>query len=425
MDRTVVALFDDIQDARNAVEELVDNGFPRENISLVARDATGEYGDALETYDAGKTGEDTGEAALAGAGIGAVLGGFGGLLLSLGALAIPGIGPVLAAGPLVAALAGAGIGAAAGGLIGALTEVGVPEEQAHYYAEGVRRGGTLVTVQTTAGRADDAVEILNDHNPVDINRRVSTWRQNENWDRFDHTAEPYTTEQIDTERDRYARTDLDKDADVTIPVVEEEMRVGKREKETGGVRVHTFMTEEPVEETVELRKEDVDVERHRVDRPADEADIEAFEEKTFEIPTSEEEVVADKQAHVVEEVEIDKDVETEPRTIRDTVRRTDVEVEPIDYEGVEESDYEAYEPMWRNHFTSNYSTTGDYDYDYYRPAYTYGYMLATDNRYANRNWNDIEPTARSQWERTHQDSAWDDVKDAVRTAWEEVKGSVS
>src|SRR5947207_11774476 len=107
-----------------------------------------------------------GGAAATGAGVGAVVGGLGGLLLGLGALAIPGIGPIIAAGPLVAALGGAAAGAAVGGLIGALTKMGVPEEEAHIYAEGVRRGGTLVTVTADDANTDTIVSVLNGHGAV-------------------------------------------------------------------------------------------------------------------------------------------------------------------------------------------------------------------------------------------------------------------
>src|SRR5690606_38716981 len=113
-------------------------------------------------------GSGAAEGAGVGAGIGAVLGGLGGLLVGLGALTIPGIGPVIAAGPLAAALtglAGAGAGAVAGGvtggLIGALTGLGVPEENAQYYAEGIRRGGVLVTARVADNRTSEAVDILN------------------------------------------------------------------------------------------------------------------------------------------------------------------------------------------------------------------------------------------------------------------------
>ncbi|HUM71506.1 MAG TPA: hypothetical protein PLK31_21985, partial [Chloroflexota bacterium] len=145
MSKTIVGLYESLSMAQRVVESLVNIGIEREDISLVANDATGEYGRFVTT----PTGEVAQvEAVGAGAGVGAVVGGLGGLLLGLGALAIPGIGPVLAAGPLVTTLAGAGIGAVTGGLIGALVDLGIDEADAKYYAEGVRRGGTLVTVNS-------------------------------------------------------------------------------------------------------------------------------------------------------------------------------------------------------------------------------------------------------------------------------------
>jgi hypothetical protein len=199
MTRTVVALFDDFSSANDAVRDLVNNGYSRDDLSMVANDAEGKYGQYLSsenkaTMDTSATSEGAG----VGAGIGAVLGGIGGLLIGLGALAIPGIGPVIAAGPLAAALtglAGAGVGAVAGGvtggIIGALVDLGVPEESAQYYAEGVRRGGTLVTVRTADDMTDRAVDILNSHNPVDINKRSTQWRES-GWTRFDPNAPAYS-----------------------------------------------------------------------------------------------------------------------------------------------------------------------------------------------------------------------------------------
>jgi hypothetical protein len=124
-------LYDDLQIAHQVVRELENNGFRREDIGLMASDVRGEYSRYMGDRPSEMQADAVGENAAEGAGIGAVMGGIGGLVVGLGLLTIPGIGPVLAAGPLATALAGAGIGAAAGGLIGALTGLGVPEEQAH------------------------------------------------------------------------------------------------------------------------------------------------------------------------------------------------------------------------------------------------------------------------------------------------------
>lgn len=420
MSKIVVGLFDDIQDARMVVQDLKDAGFRTEDISLIASDTQGRYSDYLK--DEG--GEDISE----GAGIGAVIGGLGGLLVGLGALAIPGVGPVLAAGPIISALAGAGIGAAAGGLLGALVDAGIPDEQAGYFAEGVKRGGTLVTLQASDQMANRAVDIMNRHNPVDVNKRASEWRSDRTMGEGMGTM---ASSSMDLDRDRMRDMDTRMDREIhtgeelDIPVVEEEMRVGKREVESGGVRIHTYTEEKPVEETVELRDEHVEVERRPVNRPASEADFDAFSEGTIEIDETHEEAVVDKRANVVEEVHVRKDVDTHEETIRDTLRRKDVEVEHLSGSdrtlyNYDEA-YAEYEPMFRSHYDNAFTTSG-YTYDDFVPAYRYGYTLANDDRFRNRTWSEIEMDARRDWERSNPDSAWDQFKDAVRHAWHEVTG---
>jgi hypothetical protein len=114
-------------------------------------------------------------------------------------LAIPGIGPILAAGPIAAALAGGGAGAVAGGLIGGLTDLGVSETHAEYYAEAVRRGGALVTVRADDSRADEAERIIRRHGAYDIEDRVLQWKS-QGWAGYNPNAQPFTFEEI--ERDR-------------------------------------------------------------------------------------------------------------------------------------------------------------------------------------------------------------------------------
>src|ERR1700712_4446133 len=157
MTQTLTGLFDRYDDARRAVKDLEAAGVPHRNVSIVANNGRGERAEAVAS--------DAATGAGAGAGIGAAIGGAGGLLAGLGLLAIPGLGPVVAAGWLastaVGAIGGAAIGGAAGGLVGALTHAGVPEEDAHVYAEGVRRGGTLVTAKVDDGLVGTVRSILN------------------------------------------------------------------------------------------------------------------------------------------------------------------------------------------------------------------------------------------------------------------------
>ncbi|MHB1293946.1 MAG: hypothetical protein ACYC4R_03015 [Anaerolineae bacterium] len=185
MTKTVIALYDKLGDAQSALQDLTDSGFSNRDISLMRRHEGEERARDMDR------GNKAAEGAGIGAGIGAVLGGAGGLLVGLGLLTIPGIGPVLAAGPLAAALAGAGVGAAGGALVGALVGLGVPEEQAQYYAEGVRRGGTLVAVKADSAMTEMATSVLRRHNPVNIDQRAESWRA-EGWTAFDEKAAPYS-----------------------------------------------------------------------------------------------------------------------------------------------------------------------------------------------------------------------------------------
>jgi hypothetical protein len=201
---TVAGVFNSVQDAQEAVRHLENQGFGKEEVSLVCnRDATGY--DRLSAADKSELSDKTSDV-IADAGIGAAIGGVGGLLLSIAGVAIPGIGPVLAAGPIVSALTGAGIGAAGGGLIGALTESGIPEEHAHYYSEAVRRGDVLVTVRASGDRADRASDILDQHGAVDVDERARNWRDRGWTGQHDTKAEPYTREQLERERSFYGST---------------------------------------------------------------------------------------------------------------------------------------------------------------------------------------------------------------------------
>jgi hypothetical protein len=211
---TISRLFDDYATASKAVRELEAAGIPHNDISIVSNNADNWYTgdraakggttahDSTGRVDRDRDGvDDRVEGAGAGAGIGAAVGGAAGLLAGLGLLAIPGIGPVVAAGWLISTAAGAAIGATAGGIVGALTQAGVSEEDAHAYAEGVRRGGTLVTARVPDdGRA--RYEAMLDGSSVNIRERSAAYRQ-AGWSKFDTKAPPYTAEQIRQERELY------------------------------------------------------------------------------------------------------------------------------------------------------------------------------------------------------------------------------
>ncbi len=204
--KTVVGLYEDIADAQAAINDLVRSGFDRANISLVA---SNRWGDEKKSMAAVNTGNEPmtdpgqmGSDVAAGMATGGVVGGLGGVLLGLGALAIPGFGPIIAAGPLVAGLAGAGIGAAVGGLVGALVNWGVPANEAELYAESVRRGGILVGLKTEESRAEQAAGIMNRYSPIDVEHRSDYWRTT-GWTGYDASSAAWTPEQMDADRLTY------------------------------------------------------------------------------------------------------------------------------------------------------------------------------------------------------------------------------
>lgn len=202
MTTTISAMFDRYDDATDAVTDLEVAGVPSSDISVVASN-----GDEFhrETRDTPADKSDAGADAGIGAGVGAAIGGAGGLLAGLGIMAIPGVGPVVAAGWLIStaagAVAGALAGGATGGIVGALTGSGVPEDDANVYAEGVRRGGTLVTARVAEVDRERLQELLHGTIAVDVAQRRGTY-QSEGWTAFDETAPTYPGERIRESRTR-------------------------------------------------------------------------------------------------------------------------------------------------------------------------------------------------------------------------------
>lgn len=376
MDKTVVALFDDISTAEKAVQELENLGFSRDNISLMAANRRGD--------DGGASTGSAADGAAAGAGIGAVLGGLAGLLVGIGALAIPGIGPIIAAGPLAAALGGAGIGAAAGGVIGALVDAGVPEPEAQYYAEGVRRGGTLVTVRASEGMADRATNILNRYGPVDINQRAASWRDS-GWSGFDQDAPEYRdTGYTSTTATGYTGTGAGREGST-----------GYQETQHTGTGSGASGTGSGV-----------------VGSGAGYSG--STQETSYGTGTGGMVAGGSGSGHYT-------DATTGMATSGSyDASRTGT---GAGY-GASYRSFDQDEDYFRQDYQRNYASSG-YDYSYYQPGYRYGYELGNTEQYRNRNWSDIEADVRRDWEMRHPDNAWEDFKDSVRRGWERFKEGVS
>lgn len=198
---TISRLYDNHSQAQSAVQRLESAGVPHSDISMVANNSDSWFS-SDKKVDRDRDGvDDRAEGAGKGAGIGAGVGGAAGLLAGLGLLAIPGLGPVVAAGWLAATAVGAAAGAATGGIVGALTEAGVSEEDAHSYAEGVRRGGTLVSARVADADRVRLDGILNESS-VNLGDRRAAW-QKAGWKSFDPSSKPYGADEVQKERQLY------------------------------------------------------------------------------------------------------------------------------------------------------------------------------------------------------------------------------
>lgn len=251
-----------------------------------------------------------------------------------------------------------------GGFLSRLTGWNVPESDAHVYAEGVRRGGSLLKLNVDDDDVNRAIAVLERGNVVDVEHRGQAYRAS-GWQGYDETAAAYDDSAATAERARYTpgimgtgmgttglgagtglgsaagafreanTADLNTGRDVNvgsgreevIPVTEEEISIGKRTVERGSVRVRSYVVETPVEEQVRLRDETVTVERRPVTRGTGDVPADAFRERTVEVTETDEEAVVQKRAQVKEEVVIRKDVEERAQTVSDTVRRTEVEID--------------------------------------------------------------------------------------------------
>ena len=236
---TVVGVFHDREDARKAIEALKDAGFTGDTISILSPDkqATQELAE--------DTGTHAGSGAATGAVAGGILGGLGGWLVGIGALAIPGVGPFIAAGAFATALGGAAIGAGVGAITGALVGMGIPEEHAKYYEGEARAGKTLVTVRAN-GRYDDAQRILRTHGAYDVESR-------------DRAA--VVTGNPTLQTSSAARTSgADRD---TLQLREEELVANKQRVETGQVQVGKEVVSEQRTLDVPVTREEVTIERRR------------------------------------------------------------------------------------------------------------------------------------------------------------------
>lgn len=243
-----------------------------------------------------------------------------------------------------------------GGIAGFFENLFGVSDQPHYrdvYSESVRRGSYVLTVDVRdAQETERASDILGRFKPVDLDERTSHWKT-QGWSKYDDAAPRLSQEEIERDRASYMTSrpvdtasstttattgatsttagsvSVPAKGETTIPIIEEQLQVGKRQVSRGGVRVFQRVTERPVQESVQLREEHVHVERRPVNQPVTGADVAAFKEGSFELRETSEEAVVAKTARVVEEVVVGKEVTERTEEINDTVRKTDVEIEQL------------------------------------------------------------------------------------------------
>jgi uncharacterized protein (TIGR02271 family) len=219
------------------------------------------------------------------------------------------------------------------GLWSAIKSAFLPLDDSHAYEEGMRRGGFLLCARVGEDKADEAIRILDESDSVDFEERQNNWRS-EGWAPYQQTAASGTAGGFEQQARQAQQTDRTV-AEETIPIVEEELRVGKREVERGGARVRSYVTETPVSQQVNLREEHVSVERRPVDREVGESELQGdmLQDREISMTETAEEAVVGKEARVTEELVVRKTAEERTETVEDTVRNTEVEVD----EGVRET----------------------------------------------------------------------------------------
>ena len=323
---TVAGLFNDREQARQAVNDLKNAGFSDDQIGIAARDRNDQNELIADTGTHGTT-----EAATKGAVGGGILGGLVGLLVGLGALAIPGIGPVVAGGVLahtfgIAAgttIAGAGIGAVGGGILGALTHLGIPEHEARHFETGFNQGGTLVTV-TAGPRSAEAIDIL-ERDGGDTGASLYGTPDVTTGTNYANAAATATPAYTDTT----PRTPAYNDTDQTVQLREEQLSARTQPVQAGEVVIRKEVITETKSIDVPVTREEVVIERHAVTGGTATAgsinDMGATE--VIRVPVMEEEVIVDKRPVVTEEVSIGKRQVVETQHVTDTVRREEARIE--------------------------------------------------------------------------------------------------
>jgi len=342
---------------------------------------------------------------------------------------------VLAAGPLAAALGaagastlvGAGIGAAAGGIIGALVGAGIPEADAGFYAEGVRRGGTLVLVKSSDDMAQRAYDILRRYGAVDVDERSGSWRES-GWSGFDSNAKPYDgSTDVDDKWERSSKVGTTGGA---VAGAATGAAIGSAAGPVGtaiggvagavagaGVGAAGDVVGESVEEG--------DYDTTKTTSPTGyntstgKTDIDDKWERSSKVGTTGGTVAGAATGAAIGSAA--GPVGTAIGGVAGAVTGAGIgAVGDVAGESAEDA-FGRYDSDFRTHYQTTASNTG-YTYDQYAPVYRYGYGLANDPLYRDRDWSTIEADARGRWEERNP-GTWEQFKESVRYAWDKARGA--
>ncbi|UQZ35132.1 hypothetical protein C2I18_17320 [Paenibacillus sp. PK3_47] len=365
MNKKIVGVFYTEHEASSAIEDLKNHGFLTEDISVIARNKR----DVEAISD--ETGTKAPEGMASGAATGGILGGLTGLLAGIGALAIPGIGPIIAAGPIAATLTGAAVGAGTGGLVGGLIGLGIPEDEAQTYDNYVDEGRILVMVDADSSQVNDVYTVFRNHNSANADRyvdedvtagrdsvrdtvdaafngsglegRTDTGLDTMNSapvnglsqadaldgvDRPGMTGDVYSGSRqgIDTPLPETGALNLNNEDEARkLRLREEQLDVSKNRVQAGEVEIRKEVIEEQKTINVPVSHEEIVIERRAVNNDSSATPIGADE--TIRIPVSEEQVEVHKNTVVTGEVDVHKREVQETEQVRDTVRREEARVD--------------------------------------------------------------------------------------------------
>jgi uncharacterized protein (TIGR02271 family) len=271
----------------------------------------------------------------------------------------------------------------------------VPEPDLNIYLEGIKHNGTLITANVADSAAARAAEIMSAYNMVNLKKRAADLQKT--------TGKPLTL--LDPAKN-----------DNVLEVIEEELQVGKEQVERGRMRIYTVQSERAVSQDVSLRDETLKVQRRPVSRAVS-ADPNLFKERSYEMVEMDEIAKVGKTARVIEEVSLGKEVAQKVQTIKDTLRRQDVQVEEIRAA----RPFADYDADFRSFYNQNLTKSG-VTYDALTPALKFGHGLATREPFRSAPWSAVEADARRIWEEKNP-GTWDKNLAVIKYAWEKVRDS--